>query len=302
MTSARVEARSVRWYGPPVDRADDDRRGERECQPDDDEREPHDDAEQDAEPEVGRRQGAHDHLQLESDEHEEGAVEDVGGQRPERACLIACLGAGHPGAPLAMSSPHTTTASTPEAWTSSAARNARNGVMIIATLLAVVMRMRRRYDPSTPTARPIATPPTYETASAHVTDSGVNSAAPAATLTARPKITSAVPSLMRLSARSTVRWRSGSPAREAAHRGGVGGGERGSHHERDDPRHPEPHTHAGDREGRDDHEQGAVEHDHPDVAAGLAQRRRDALPEQDRGEEQQQHRLGRQLRRRAAPG
>ncbi len=53
-------------------------------------------------------------------------------------------------------------------------------------------------------------------------------------------MTSAVPSLMRLSARSTVRWRSGSAPREVADGGGVGGGEGGAHHERHGPRHPEP--------------------------------------------------------------
>ena len=82
---------------------------------------------------------------------------------------------------------------------------------------------------------------------------------------------------------------------EVADGRGVRGRQGGAHHEGHGPRHPEPGSDARDGEGGRDHQERAVDQDDAHVAAALAQRGRDALPEQDRGKEQQQDRFGRQL-------
>ncbi len=167
--------------------------------------------------------------------------------------------------------------------------------MTMPTLLATVIGMRRRYEPRYPTASPIAMPPTYETTNDHVTDSGVTCAAPAATLTAMPKITSAVPSLMRLSARSTVRVRSGRPAaRLPTAVASVGASAapmtRATAHGIPNQT-PTPAT----ANAVTTTSTVPLSRITRTISTALAQRRRDALPEQDRRQEQQQHGLRRQL-------
>ena len=71
-------------------------------------------------------------------------------------------------------SPATTTASTPDAWTSSASRNAENGTSSRVTLMTMVEEMRRSSSVArAATTIPAAIPPTYDTSTSQVTESGV---------------------------------------------------------------------------------------------------------------------------------
>ncbi|OEI69822.1 hypothetical protein Cus16_0438 [Curtobacterium sp. ER1/6] len=83
--------------------------------------------------------------------------------------------------------------------------------------------------------------------------------------------------------------------REHADGGGVGGRDRRAEHPGRPPRHAEQVQEGGDDPGRHDDEQGAHEDDAAQVLADLAERRRQALPVQERREEQQEDGVGGQL-------
>ncbi|GAB3798047.1 hypothetical protein GCM10027605_09030 [Micromonospora zhanjiangensis] len=117
--------------------------------------------------------------------------------------------------------PATTTASTPLACTTSASRNAENGVRKLSTPSRSGSSRRRRISTTTPaTTRPAATPPRNEPANRPRYPSGPGLAPPAIRPTDTANRVNAVPSLIKLSARRTVRNRRGSrfarPATAAA--------------------------------------------------------------------------------------
>ena len=86
-----------------------------------------------------------------------------------------------------MNSPQTTTASTPEAWTRSASRNAANGVTSIAMLSSIGSSIRRRTCQLTsPISAPASTPPPYASTSSQVTCQPVRCSSPTVTPTASP--------------------------------------------------------------------------------------------------------------------
>ena len=113
-------------------------------------------------------------------------------------------------------SPAKTTASTPDAPMSSARRNAVNGTSSSVVLMTMAECARRsaRYA-SAATAMPAAAPPRYDTSTVAVIDHGVMSS-PRATDSAIAYTTSAVPSLVRLSALSFMNMRCGSRRPRAA--------------------------------------------------------------------------------------
>lgn len=110
-----------------------------------------------------------------------------------------------------MISPHTTTASTPEECTTSASRNAVNGMSSSATLPSSGSASRpRTRTPIQATTTPDSAPTATESRNSAVTCGTVKCSAPTVMPTASPYSTSAVPSLTRLSARSVVMVRRGS--------------------------------------------------------------------------------------------
>ncbi len=107
--------------------------------------------------------------------------------------------------------PAITTATTPDASTSSAKRNAANGTSTSTALFAMGSRiLRMSIVPIQPNAPPIAAPPRYASATRPVISHPVYSIWLTPTPTAMLKMTSAVPSFIRLSARKTVMLRWGS--------------------------------------------------------------------------------------------
>ena len=86
-----------------------------------------------------------------------------------------------------MKSPHTTTASTPEAWIRSASRKAANGVTTMAMLSSIGSSIRLRTCQLTrPIRPPASTPPTYDTTRSQVTCQPVRCSSPTVTPTASP--------------------------------------------------------------------------------------------------------------------
>lgn len=108
------------------------------------------------------------------------------------------------------SRPATTTASTPLACTTSASRNAANGVSTLNAPSRSGSSSRRRISTTTrPTASPATIPPPAEPTNRPRNPSTPGATPPTINPTVTENSTSAVPSLTRLSARNVVRMRRG---------------------------------------------------------------------------------------------
>src|SRR5699024_4348597 len=113
------------------------------------------------------------------------------------------------------SRPATTTASTPDAWISSAGMYASHGVSreIVTSVRSSITR-RRTYPTTTATTTPKKTAPTADTTKSNPTDQTVTPPAVMAAIAVR-KVTRAVASLTRLSPSRIVTIRRGIPTRRA---------------------------------------------------------------------------------------
>ena len=86
-----------------------------------------------------------------------------------------------------MNSPQATTASTPDAWITSASRKAANGVTSIAMASSIGSSIRRRSCQLTrPISAPASRPPPYAKTSSQVTCQPVRCCSPTVTPTASP--------------------------------------------------------------------------------------------------------------------
>ena len=195
----------------------------------------------------------------------------------------------------ARASPATTTASTPEAPITSASRNAANGARSSAIFVNSGSSRRRMTRYATAAAAPpAAIPPTYESSTSPVTFSAVY----------RPPV--AMPTATRVDHQGgavvgeALRFQQHEvPARqgpaERRDRGRVRRRDGGTQDQAGGEGHAEQLCGTGDREGGGHRQQRAEQHDPAQVPLDGAQRGGQALPEQQGRQEQQQHRLRRQL-------
>ena len=185
-----------------------------------------------------------------------------------------------------MNSPQTTTASTPEAWTTSASRNAANGVTSIAMPSSIGSSIRRRSCQLTsPISAPASTPPPYASTSSQVTCQPVRCSSPTVTPDGQPVDDQGGAVVDQALGAEHGHRAARQVAGQDADRRRVGGRQRGAEDPRRPPREAEPVRGGGDRGGGGDDQRGAGQDDDPQVVADLPQRGGQALPVEQGGQE-----------------